>query len=118
MDGRLQTAPRAWDCNLHLGWTTKYVAHSTRLACAPSAELDALMVKDWDQAPRARGFTGHEHLDRSGFTSSGDTYWFDVGLLPYDRFYGSGGGGSSAIGQPSNGAEPGAGETDVDSGGF
>ncbi len=33
----------------------------------PSAELDALMVKDWGQAPRVRGFTGHEHLDRTGF---------------------------------------------------
>lgn len=32
-----------------------------------TAELDALLVRDWDRTPKVRGFTGHEHLDRTGF---------------------------------------------------
>lgn len=141
-----------------------------------SADLDALRVKNWDRAPRARGFTGHEHLDRAGLihmngrvydpllgrflspdplvqfpmfsqnwnrysyidnkptsftdpsgfmqsvqegidtitvvgTSTGQTYWFDVGLLPFDRFAGSGG-GSAYVGSTNNAS--GVGETDPD----
>ena len=32
-----------------------------------SIELNALLALDWDHPRRARGFTGHEHLDRTGF---------------------------------------------------
>ena len=33
----------------------------------PAAELDALLDRGTLDAPRVRGFTGHEHLDRTGF---------------------------------------------------
>jgi RHS repeat-associated protein len=32
-----------------------------------STELGALLDLDWDHTRKARGFTGHEHLDRTGF---------------------------------------------------
>ncbi len=32
-----------------------------------TAELDVLLDLDWDHPRKARGFTGHEHLDRTGF---------------------------------------------------
>jgi RHS repeat-associated protein len=32
-----------------------------------SAELDALLDLDWGHTRKVRGFTGHEHLDRTGF---------------------------------------------------
>jgi RHS repeat-associated protein len=32
-----------------------------------STELNALLDLDWDHARKTRGFTGHEHLDRTGF---------------------------------------------------
>ncbi len=32
-----------------------------------TTELDALLDLDWDHTRKARGFTGHEHLDRTGF---------------------------------------------------
>ena len=32
-----------------------------------TTELDSLLGLDWDHSRKARGFTGHEHLDRTGF---------------------------------------------------
>lgn len=37
------------------------------LAKATSSELDDLLELDWGHSSKVRGFTGHEHLDRTGF---------------------------------------------------
>lgn len=37
------------------------------LANLSSSELDDLLELDWDHSRKVRGFTGHEHLDRTGF---------------------------------------------------
>ncbi len=36
-------------------------------ADASATELAALLALEWDHPRKARGFAGHEHLDRTGF---------------------------------------------------